>query len=609
MLREFFQQLHDIHPLVGELGEWALIGLLLTIAILLLSIPSHLIALALRGPVAAAAEFFARLSATVRMHGERLFNAATLQPEQYTSLARYRFVFDQNERQLRSELQRIGDAAREIPTAVNRRTVELEAGVKQLTAGIEALTNLEIEASNPEIPDLDRLQADGSAHRRGLGKFIIALALAPALITVNTIMLQKFLDGLVTIYVGDFRLSWILSLFFSLLELSLGVWLYYQQQKPRTGDARTVLAELFLYAAILGLAGVEFVFYAVLSGQIDTEVFRPLFAPAPVPSWFSWWLAPFGPIVVLILTFAGHSLIEGWDELRHGATARALRRQLAAIETAGGKLIAEFEVAKGHAKELTTQVKDFRRQFVGSKDQPPEMSEQVTQSAAKLAATADEILRQRREPYTPIDDGEAIRTFYVQLALSGIAAVVIGLFVYIQIAFLPRLGDLVIAFPAVIYVIAFVEAGVVVGASFLLAHSVRLVIGETDLKIVATPRDWIFGTAAVIAILAVLGFNIFLILRESTRDEWLWIALAVTCVSSMVYIGRTFSLLLAALWSGIKAAILVVAAGAAWLFAGLFGLFRVICLAINGVMAILSWPFQVLTWPFRRTPRLVGLPA
>jgi hypothetical protein len=42
VLADFFQQLSAIHPPVGHLAKWAVIGVLLTIALFLIAIPAHI---------------------------------------------------------------------------------------------------------------------------------------------------------------------------------------------------------------------------------------------------------------------------------------------------------------------------------------------------------------------------------------------------------------------------------------------------------------------------------------------------------------------------------------------------------------------------------------
>jgi hypothetical protein len=174
---------------------------------------------------------------------------------------------------------------------------------------------------------------------------------------------------------------------------------------------------------------------------------------------------------------------------------------------------------------------------------------------------------------------------------------VLSLFLYIEVAFLSQLGAIA---PEVLIIIAIVEAAVVLGASYVLAHPVRFVIAETDIEVVATPRDWAFGGAAVAAIIAIIGFNVFLIATEGTAGEWLWLALAIACVAYMVYAGRNLGLLLAAIWNVLKGVALALVAALASALAAVFGICRALLLALNGVLAILSYPFQILMRLFRR---------
>ena len=598
VLPDFFQQLYLVHPLLGHLAEWTAIGLLLTISLFLISIPAHIIAESMRGPVAAAAALFAGLAAASMTKASALFDQVINRPTAFARLARYKFVFDHHERTLRRDLKAIEQAARNFPEAVNSRTAALEAGTRRLADQMETLINLEVRAARPEIPDLDSLKADSTAYRSALGKFVIALIFAPALIAINTFVLQEFFRGIVTIYVVDIPLSWILSVFFSMLELGLGIWIYAQQQKAHTGDIRSVIAELAMFAAVLALAGVEFFFYSILSAQIDPAILSPLFAPNPIPHWALFWLAPLGPVIVLVLAFTGHALIEGWDGLRHGATARNLRRQLSAIQTAGSKMIEEFEVAKVHAKELGTQAREYRNEFIGTDNQPPGLSVAVDQAVERLTVTAQSIAQARREPHVALEEGESARLYYTYVLLAFAGLCVLWIFFYIQMAFLPRLGPIS---PRVAFIVAIAETVVVLGASYVLAHAARIVIEETEAKIVATPRDWVFGGVAVAAIVAVIGFNLFLILHEGTAGEWLWVALAMACVGYMIYVGRSLGLLVAAVWNVMKGVSFAIAAAVAGVLAALFGICRAVLLLFNGLLAILSYPFQILMRMFRRS--------
>jgi hypothetical protein len=603
VLQDFFAQLNTIHPLIGDLAEWATIGLLLTVTIFLISIPAHIIAEAMRGPVNAAAAFLFEVARAIAGRAGDFLRIAKERPVAFAGLARYAFVFDHHESGLRRQLQVIERAARNFPNAVNERTAALEAGIRRLTDQIENLKNLELAATLPDLPDIRQLEADSTAHRSALSKFVIALLLAPALVSINTLVLQEFFRGVVTIYVLGISLSWILSIFFSILELGLGIWIYAQQQKSASGDVRSIIAELVMFASIIALAAVECFFYSILSAQIDPEILRPLFAPDPVPSWALFWLAPFGPVIVVVLAFTGHAMIEGWEGLRHGKTARMLRRRLSDIESAGGKMVGEFEVAKGHAGEFDAQARKYKTQLVGRSDRPPALSQKIGEATQLLAATADRIALDRREPHAALLDGEVTRLFYTQALLGLGGMFVIGLFFFIQVAFLPRLDALVPAIPDILLVIAVVEAGVVLGASYMLSHAVRIVIEETQIKVVATPRDWLFGSVAVLAILAIIGFNIFLILRENSLGEWLWVALAMACIGYMIYVGRNLGLLVAALWNVLKGALCLAAAAIAWMLAALFAIIRAVLLALNGLLAILSYPFKLLMRPFQRASR------
>jgi hypothetical protein len=137
VLQEFLQQLSDIHPLVRDFAEWAVVGLVLTIALFLISIPAHVVAESMRAPVAAAAAYFSSLASASIGRAYALFRGAMDRPAVFASLARYRFVFDHHERTFRRDLKAIEQAARNFPDAVNLRTAALEAGTHRLTSQIE----------------------------------------------------------------------------------------------------------------------------------------------------------------------------------------------------------------------------------------------------------------------------------------------------------------------------------------------------------------------------------------------------------------------------------------------------------------------------------------
>lgn len=605
MLRDFFKQLHDIHPFIGNLFEWSVIGLLLTVALFLLSIPGHILSEATKGPISDAAAFIKQIILKVREATKAIFAAALKRSNEFASLAQFRMIFDQNEGRLLREFHQIADAARDVSTQVNDRTSAIDAGIRRLNDQIDALAKTEFTASNPDIPDLKKLQLDDSTHRRAIWKFTAGLLLAPILIAINTVMLHEFFRGVISLYVFGIQLSLVLALFFSILELSIGVWLYSQQQKSATTDVRHVFAEILLITAVAALAAVEMFFYAILSSQIDPTILRPLFPAGTVPYWALYWLSPIGFVIVIVLAFTGHALVEAWDDLRHGATVHSLRSQLTAIQSAGSKLIQEFEIAKGHAKQLISHTKEFKKYFVGGKDQLPEISTLLENECEKLRTAAEEASAIRREPYADVDPAEGVRQFYIQIALGVIAVLVIWIFTFIQITFIPHLGGFVSGASSVPLIIALVEAGTILGASYLLGHKVRVAVKDKDAKIIITPQDVVFTGAAATTILAVAAFNIFLIVRKFDFNELLWVALALTCIGFMTYIGRNLGLLVAALWIASKGISLSIVSACGEGIAIVLGFIRITLLTISGVLLILGYPYSILSNLLGRKPKAI----
>jgi|GEM_PF-4510107 len=603
MLADILRQLNEIHWLLGYFAATVVTGLLLTIAIFAVSIPAYILSVAAKGPLAAGVAHLNALSLFFWAQTARLAGVANGVINDFVELTKFRLVFDDHEEQFRKIILSIAADAQKFPELINGRAVELEAAINRLADNLDSLLKSEIRASQPQIPDLKQLQVDEAAYRRALWKISFGLFFAPALIVINTFIINEFFKGIVTLYIYDLPLALILSFIFSFAELGLGVAIYIQQQKPRTGDLRRISLEMILILCVIGLASLEAFFYALLSIQMDLEILRGLFAPNPVPQWVRFWLVPFGPTIVILLSFIGHSIVEAWDEMRHGASARALRTQLNAIERAGEKMISDFKVAKGHAKELSNQSQNFRKDFIGAKGQAPTISLEIDQSVGRLREAANEIFNLRREPYSEFSRGDSLRMFYIQFSFNIITAFVIWLFIHIQLTFWPH-HLMLPQSPEMILVIAFVEVGIVLGASHFLAQTIRLTIEDKIAHVVSSPTDWIKRLVCIASILGIVGFNFFLILEEHTYSEWLWIALALASIAGMIFMGRNLGLMISALWTWMKGAFIRIAVAGAWVAGALTAILRDTLRFMSQLLSFLAYPFEMILRLLGRSPTL-----
>lgn len=540
MVVEFFEQLHALHPVLDYLARVILGSLLALVAWVALAIPVAALHNAVTPGLRALMALSLWAAQRLKTLTWELWAAISEPSDAFVSSVKLRLVFDRSERELRrnlrairAEVPRLAKATNEIPRRFAESLVDLRGAV----SGIRGAT-----ISTSEVPDTSKLVVEESTRRRAKVKFCIYLFAAIGLILVNTLMLNEFFSSIILvrffIFGYDITVAFVLSLFFSLMELVLGISLYFQQLALSKEDIRSRLAELTILLLIGALMVVEGVFYLALSTQIEISLFEALFAPNPVPPIVRMWLAPLGPVVVGVLAFAGHHLIEGLDEMRQATIARGLR-------DLSRNLTTDFEKVRLRAEEAKKVTAELGKLLSGKDGDAASAARAIEELTQRLDAVAIEAEQARRQPTAPVDEAESRRLYFFLLGLATGSAAVIAVSIWAQMIFLTGLVQSEVGRP----LIACSIAAIVLAASYFISSRIRVITAGDESLTVAPARISVASAASGIAIIAVVGFYYFLTVRSNDVDQWLWFLLLVATVCFLVYVGPVLPLMTSALWS------------------------------------------------------------
>lgn len=553
-MEQFFQQLAVIHPMLEPIGRWMIIVVVGFIFWLVLSVPAALLHSAISKYLLRVYDFFMSLRDTVWSSAKLMAAGLGDAKAKFVSTSRLMFGLDYYDKEIRNIVTIARQKLEETDKRIGTHTSGFEDNVVKLGQSSEEIIQQvnDFSGSIPHevklaVPEIDTVVDESMIHREGIVKLVIGLLGGFALIAINTMLLNQFFESFISMHVLGFRVSMILSLFFSFLEAVLGVVLYFQQKKLKGEDIRHHLGEMMIFALIGLLMIIEFVLYMVLSGQMDPEVFVSIFAPEPVPHYFKFWLAPFGLVVVGVLAFCGHLFIEGLYMLMQTTVLGSIDKRIEEYEKLTRNLnkgIKNINDLAGKAKQgLESYVAELR----GVEGNKPTIAEDIIKSTQELTEMAEVVAVERSKPVEAKNTD--VESSYYQYIFFGVATLIVtGLFVWCQVNFLDKLALFNTDSDYLYLVIALVEVVALLAAGYALARPKLLMMDEGAAAIIEEPASrWIVAVLITIVI-GILGFNAFLIVRENSASEWSWLMLMVACIGALLYFGRNLKHILSACW-------------------------------------------------------------
>ncbi|MDH5179096.1 MAG: hypothetical protein OEZ39_06225 [Gammaproteobacteria bacterium] len=605
MLEQFLQQLALIHPHLEYLGRWSIYIIAVLIFWLLLSVPFAIIHSAISKYLIRLYDFFLELSSKVWNRVKEMVAGLGEAKSRFVDSNSLLLRLDYYDRVIRDMVKKTKGKVEESAKKINEHTDSFAENVAQIDKNsAEIIRQVEEFSSKVErkaeliAPDDKTAIEQSVTKREGWAKLIIGIIGGFSLIGINTFLLNQFFASFISMHVLGLSLSMILSLFFSVLEGILGIVLFYQQKKLKGEDIRHHLGEAAIFLLIAALMAIEFVLYMVLSGQMDQEIFVSIFAPDPVPGYFKFWLAPFGVVVVGVLAFCGHLLIEGLTLIQQTTALGSIGKRLATYRNQTRTLNQGFENLNNLSDKIREGLDRYRNDLKGMDDNKPLVSADIVASMSELSALADGAHRERTSP--EVSGKIDVESSFYQYIFFGIGtAVVTWLFVWSQNIFMQKM-QIFGAIPDSIYlIIALSETLVLLAAGLWISRPRVLTMGEGAQMVAEQPTSRWALLALIGIVLGILAFNAFMIIRENTRNEWSWFMMMLACIVALLYFGRNLKHILSACWYfvvTVARAIAIIVPVA----------FYIICYAISWLGKILDVVIELIAYPSIKLSRLIS---
>jgi hypothetical protein len=610
MFQALINDIALIHPFLGQVAQWmllliliALFGIVALFAWFILSLLAYLLEKGISPPLLRFANAARSLGKVFIEYAVSLKARALSAPSIFIETMKLRLVFDHNEQVLLGVLTKIAAESRFDLDALDQSHKTLAANSKALVKVCRVIADSESPPPAISVPQPGALIAEEQDRAAAWITFCTGAVFGALLIVLNSFLLNEFFKGIIQVHVSGIPVSMLITVALSLVEFGAGFWLYSSQRRQQlSGDVLAVIGSFLPLGVILGLIGLEFFFYALVAAEIDVEVLRPLFSPDPVPRWARMLFGLIGPVIVLVLAYAGHEFIDGLHRIRHSRAARTAAKQLKQIRASRQATLDLCEQARARGRALVGMLEDYERQYQRSAEGNPGFLEKLSDRMSAIAKASETAQKARRNPYSEVPEPELKRLYYIGITLTIVASLVAAMFVWLEARFLMRLGFLQGAPVLIVVGVALVEAGILLVASHSLTPTVRVVLERTPSpEVYEGPKNRIVQVVSWIAILAVVVFNALLTLKENSHSEWLWFSLSVACTGGLFLVGRQLSTIVSATRSILQFLVLGATSSLVGVTSAFIAATALLALLTIAALQLLAYPS---TWWIERRYRI-----
>jgi hypothetical protein len=513
-----------------------------------------------------------------------------------------RWVFSDRDERLRAQLKNVRSDVHTVGTQLHDEFSKVDGRIASFETAVQGLHSPEAFAAGG-IGDAELAQQRDAARARRSSLIILVVGsvIVFGLISLNTMMLSKFFESMIDEYLSfkwGIKVSLVLALFFSMLELGLGIVLYnYGREKDGKSIAPAMVQSLIVLLAML-LALVETYLYYRLSLEMNLGKAAAVDDIAVIPAWVSSvWLAPFGPVIVASLVLMGHVLLKSMNTFMdaglqrdHITAVREVKRTLAEITRSGGDVQRRIADAK-------TACGDFLK-WLSDAGQPKSAVNQVQSALQKLSDAAESAANSRLEPYSTMSVHEARRQFAYFTGLCAFLVVIAVVFCVIQVSNVAQNSTIS---SELLLAAALAQIGAACFAGYRFHATALLVSGNEAPEIIHGDRHWwtVIWTSAVI--IAVIACNVASSTDSLGKFHWLPFLLGMVCLAAATLIGPMMPTLAATARAWIDAAAFAIAAFLIFVAAALAWMCSLAVRIVGTAIYALAYPMLLLLK--RRAPK------
>lgn len=594
-----FESLTGQHPLLALLLEICVAGLLAAIIWFLFSTLFALVYSALKDSLSRAASYCYLLTVQLRTLGNSAWHYSRESIHAFVAQLALKWIFLEQDAQLHARLRAVTLSVDEAGRRVERGLSEMRSELSSFHSAVETLAAPSADGVTAVAQATsEQVRQAARARRTSLVALVISTLLLLGLVALNTAMLTKFFESFVDEWLSfrwGVKVSTVLGLFWSVLEIGLGIGLYWVAQRKAARSIIPALTQVLLVVLIGFLALVETYLYYRLSYDMSLERAGAAMVDG-LPAWVhNAWLAPFGFIIVVVLALLGHMLVSAINEFVDAGLQKSeqksledLRRTWSSLVKSGSELQERIAIVKKRFSDFIQQTKDA--------DDPSSAIASVQISLGRLQSAAETIRKTRQSPYTQTEIPEAHRTFALLTAVACAVPVLAILFCWTQFLY-NGLAQASSYHWFTLIAGAITQALAILIAGYKIYSPVTLVIDGTPPEVLQGSRElWstIFGALVVVA---VVFYNIALGGAFGPEPfQWIPFFLAMVCVAAFALIGRTLPAIgaTAQLWA--KVAGMALIAVVMWIGAFVCWVGRCLFLITRTLLYLLAYPFLLIFW-------------
>jgi hypothetical protein len=590
-----------VHPLVEPIVRLVLIAIIIFLGWVILAVPLYI-------AWVASSPFLLRghewgVSLAKKMWAIATANNMDIKKDtaKFVSQHTLHYVFDEAEQILQDFIARAEKQFQSTKENIENGYLKVCESNDELISKTKEILNIRLGENSIVLPEYKIIQQESAIRRKAITKLTVGIILSVAFVAINTMMVNEFFESLVSVRVFGVRVSLILALFFSLLELGLGVLHFLSHEKNTKGsnDLRSNLWEIIIYLIVLILCLIEFFFYAVFSGSMDTSIWSNLFAPNDPPAVLRFWLGPFGFAIVIGLVGMGNLVLSGWNELSESRATIDFQNRLHEVRKLAEVIGQGFVGAREAANKLSNNLSNLGDKMGWIHDQPSPVSDDLENTLAKVEACFDHANDSRRDIYRQLDESEVISIFRKHCLIAISCLIAVFVFVWAQFIFLEHLLPFGSERPALSLLIGISEALILLFAGLATVEKMRMVPGTSPPEFAILQYNPFMKGLGFLMMSAIVGANLLLTVRGGEATEWLWFLFLLACIGFLVWAGRTLQPTIASGWIILnwiaKSIFNVACAVTSALFLG----FGIASLFIERVMGVLAYLMVLLSELFR----------
>jgi len=597
-MKQFLADLEQVSPALRFLVE-ALLHLLVGLAVwLVASVPLSIAYVALKDFLLRAIAYFSQTTHALHQAARDSLERAAEYRRAAIKNFSVKYVYDINERRLLNQLKLITRETDSIGKDLLSESATLSDRMTLLARELGLVREGWVTATGKfELPALDEVKTASSTRRSSLVTLLVGVPVLIALIVVNTGMLTKFFESFVDEYISyklGIKLSMVLGLFFTFLEIGLGTILYNVGRHKRGDSISGSLLQVFVVILIAALAFVETYLYLLLSSDVARQMTIDRFViPGLEGAQFlhAWWLAPFGAVVVFGLALLGHQLVDALNRFVEAGHAKAFREVLDEAKRFSLELDRVWVRVKQLANEALEALTVLEQRVNTSNGDPSSVSKRVAGAVTAITSASQQAIQIRREPFSISSDNEAARLLDMYMLGAITFVVTIIGFCWLQMWLLGQVPAIAILGVPIFVAIAIIEATTVVVASYRMYPPVSMHLDEPGFEPIRTGREIVFSVICIVFIMFVVVFNLLIAIYSQIPFWAVIFVLALVCIGALVLFGRNFPYVAMSL-----RVILVMFACAIW--AAVVGLFALLSLTAFAVAVVLLYALYFLAYPF-----------